>query len=307
MIAVTPHTRRGCSRLATVVFVLMLGWMVAACGGSAAGSSSASSANDSAPGPVQVLYAGSLVRLMERRVGPAFNKATGITFSGYGGGSTQLANEIKGRVRTGDVFISASPQVDDMLKGPANGAWVSWVADFATAPLVVGFEPSSRFAAALNTASWERVVTRSGFLVGRTDPVLDPKGRLTVEAIQQAAQGTHDPALLALEERHDTVFPEETLLGRLEAGQLDAGFFYANEAKEAGLATAALTPVSLSATYTLTVLEHAPHRAAAVSFVSYLLGPLGRRLLAADGLHIATPPHVTGTGVPMTLDSVLGR
>jgi molybdate/tungstate transport system substrate-binding protein len=30
-------------------------------------------------------------------------------------------------------------------------------------------------------------------------------------------------------------FPEQTLLGRLEAGQLDDGFFYSIEAREAGI------------------------------------------------------------------------
>jgi molybdate/tungstate transport system substrate-binding protein len=243
---------------------------------------------------------------MEHDVGPSFSKVTGVSFSGFGAGSSQLANQIKGGVRVGDVFISASPLVDSTLEGSANGGWVSWVVQFASAPLVLGYERHGRFAAALGTVSWERAVTRSGFLVGRTDPVLDPKGKLTVQVLQRAAQIDRDPSLLGLLQSANNVFPEETLLGRLEAGQLDAGFFYANEAKEAGLATVGLSPVSLSASYTITILEHAPHHAAAMSFVSYLLGRSGRRLLTADGLHVVTPPHVHGTGVPSGLRSVLG-
>ena len=303
----TRAKRRPFGAATLVAMMLGLGSAVAACGDSSGVPSTESIRHSPVDGPVDVLYAGSLVGLMEREVGPAFSKATGISFSGFGAGSSQLANEIKGRVRTGDVFISASPQVDASLEGPANGAWLTWVAAFATAPLVLGFEPHSRFAAALETAPWERVATRSGFLVGRTDPELDPKGKLTVDAVRLAAQKDHAPALLVLAQRNDTVFPEETLLGRLEAGQLDAGFFYANEAREAGLATTGLTPVALAATYTVTVLERAPHRAAAVAFVSYLLGRSDRRILAADGLRVPTPLTVTGRDVPSSLHSVLGR
>ncbi len=43
---------------------------------------------------VNVLYAGSLVNLMEHGVGPPFDKATGDTFRGFGGGSNGLANQI---------------------------------------------------------------------------------------------------------------------------------------------------------------------------------------------------------------------
>ncbi len=62
-----------------------------------------------------MLYAGSLVNLMEHGIGPAFDKASGDTFQGYAGGSSGLANQIKGKLRQGDVFVSASPKVNDGL------------------------------------------------------------------------------------------------------------------------------------------------------------------------------------------------
>ena len=43
----------------------------------------------SAEGTVSVLYAGSLVNLMERGVGPTFSKATGEQFRGYAGAPTK--------------------------------------------------------------------------------------------------------------------------------------------------------------------------------------------------------------------------
>ena len=55
---------------------------------------------------VNVLYAGSLVNLMERGVGPAFDQTSGDRFQGYAGGSVKLANEIKGKLRRG-TYLSA--------------------------------------------------------------------------------------------------------------------------------------------------------------------------------------------------------
>src|ERR1700733_8032414 len=95
----------------------------------------------SAAGTVSVLYAGSLVNLMERGVGAAFDKASGDQFQGYAGGSNGLANQIKGKLRRGDVFISANPTVNDGLMGAANGDWVNWYISFAQSPVVIGHAP----------------------------------------------------------------------------------------------------------------------------------------------------------------------
>jgi molybdate/tungstate transport system substrate-binding protein len=104
-----------------------------------------------AAGTVNVLYAGSLVNQMEHGVGPAFDNATGCQFRGYASGSFMLANLIKDRLRQSDVFISASPKVNDSLMGAANGDWVSWYITFAQSPLVIGYNPSSKFAAEFKT------------------------------------------------------------------------------------------------------------------------------------------------------------
>jgi molybdate/tungstate transport system substrate-binding protein len=101
------------------------------------------------------------------------------------------------------------------------------------------------------------------------------------------------------------VYPEDTLVGRLQSGQLDAGFFYAAEARAAGIPTVPLTGRTFAASYTITVLRAAPHEAAAEAFVEYLLGPGARPLLNADGFVLTAPPPVSGTGVPASLQGVL--
>jgi molybdate transport system substrate-binding protein len=83
---------------------------------------------------VDVLYAGSLVNLMEHGIGPAFDQASGERFRGYPGGSKLLANQIEGRLRQADVFISAAPAVNAQLMGAANGDWERWYVTFAQSP-----------------------------------------------------------------------------------------------------------------------------------------------------------------------------
>lgn len=259
-----------------------------------------------ASGTVNVLYAGSLEDVMNSSIGPAFHRATGYTLSGYPAGSTDLAAEIRGKVRRGDVFISAAPQVNRRLEGSKNGGWVSWYAPFASTRLVLGYNPHSRFAAALNAKPWYRVIAQPGFRLGFTDPKLDPKGVLAVKALDTAAKRHHEPALERIATDQSDLFPEQDLVGRLQAGQLDAAFFYTVEASAARIPTLSLGPIDETATYTITVLNHAPDTAGAESFVRFLLSRHGMRLLEHVGL-ATVRPVARGRGVPHRLGSVIKR
>src|SRR5664280_2546590 len=184
----------------------------------------ASSAKHS--GTVNVLYAGSLLDLMQQQIGPAFHKATGYTVTGFSAGSSALATEIKGGTEVGDVFISASPTADNGLIGASNGNWVASYQEFGRSPLVLGYNPSSNFAKALQSQPWYNVVTEPGFLLGRTDPATDPKGVLAVDALTGVGLSYNIPSLAPLATSTSNVFAETSLVGELQAGQLDAGFFY---------------------------------------------------------------------------------
>lgn len=299
--------RRNPAVLAVMVSVIAASVIAGGCGSSGGTSAAPLSGGTAAraSGPVDVLYAGSLLDVMERQVAPGFEAATGYSLEGFAAGSDALAEQVKGKVRVADVFISASPPVNGTLEGASNGAWESWYATFATSPLVLGYNPSSRFAHELRTKPWYQVVGEAGFLLGRTDPANDPKGSLAVTALEDAARHHREPALERLATTTSDVFPEETLIGRLQAGQLDAGFFYASEAAAASIPTVSLKGLDLGATYTVSVLDRAPHRAAAVSFVRYLLGARGRATLERFGFHLLDPYEVSGTGVPAALSGVL--
>ena len=243
---------------------------------------------------VNVLYAGSLVNLMEHGIGPAFDKATGDTFRGFGGGSNGLANQIKGKLRRADIFISANPKVNDTLMGDASGDWVSWYVTFAQSPLVIGYSPSSRFAAELSTKPWYEVLREPGIKIGRTDAKLDPKGALTVQLLDRAEQVYHQPglaqAVLGGPDNPEQVRPEENLVGRLQSGQVDVGFFYSTETSDLKIPSIPLPQeVALSAVYTVTVLRDAADPAAAARFVDFLLSPPGQAVLKQHGLDVVTP------------------
>jgi molybdate/tungstate transport system substrate-binding protein len=110
--------------------------------------------------------------------------------------------------------------------GAANGDWVSWYIIFAQSPLAIGYSPASKFAADFKSKPWYQVLQEPGIKVGRTDPKLDPKGALTVKLMDAAETFYKSPGLskkiIGAPENPAQVLPEETLVGRLQSGQLDA-------------------------------------------------------------------------------------
>jgi molybdate/tungstate transport system substrate-binding protein len=317
--------------LALPSLALIATLLLAACGG-ASNTSSTGSSKPTATTPkakVSVLYAGSLVNLMEKKIGPAFQQATGYPYQGEGKGSTALANEIKGHLRSPDIFISADPAVDQTLMGATNGNYVSWYATFTRTAMVIGYNPKSKFAADLQAAAngvkpWYQVLEEPGLRIGRTDPLLDPKGVRTIMLMELAENYYHQPGLtsriLGAPENSAQIFPEEALVSRLGSSELDAGFFYLNEVKDQNLpyinlptqinlsdpslnstyAQASYTPPKGGKTqhgaaivYTITIPSTSKNTAGAIAFVNFLLSSQGQAILTGDGL-LTTQPAFSG-------------
>ncbi len=325
-------------RLCGLLFLLTL--LLAACGSTTGSGSATPTAVPKSK--VSVLYAGSLVNLMEKKIGPAFTETTGYPYEGEGKGSTALANEIKGKLRTPDIFISAAASADKSLMGAANGNYVSWYAPFARTSIVIGYNPNSKFASYLQAAAngskpWYQVLEEPGLRLGRTDPALDPKGVRTIIVMELAQKYYNQPNLsqkiLGSAENTSQIFPEEELVARLGTGQLDAGIFYLNEAKEANLPYITLPDQinlgnpSLNTTYaqasytdpktgdvtkgsatvyTITIPNTSKNMAGAIAFVSYLFSSQGESILTGDGMTLVTPT-VSGdaSAVPGQLQSIL--
>jgi molybdate/tungstate transport system substrate-binding protein len=270
--------------------------------GAAPGASAAGAKNK-----VSAIFAGSLVDIMEKSLGPEFTAATGYPFEGFGGGSNADAAAIKGKIREGDVFVSAAASADHELEGPANGSWVSWYSTFTSSSLVLGYDRNTKFGKELAAGKpWYKVITEPGILVGRTDPQADPKGKLTVEAVDAAARKLHDPALVKALGSFP-VFEETSMLARLQAGQIDAGFFYVVEAKTAHVPTVPLTPIYKYASYTVTLLNNGANPTGGEALVSFLLSPKRKAVEQKYGL-VPVKPTFSGkaSAVPKSLRRIVG-
>lgn len=236
--------------------------------------------------PVTVLYAGSLVTPMEGPIKAALAQR-GIDFLGQPGGSKELANLILANLRSPDVFIAVDPKLISKL-----GDRVASSTTFAGTSLGVAWAPQSRFASLFESVrtrqtTLRQALLRPGVKIGRTDPMLDPKGSYTVMGVTTWLGTDGERQLLGNDENAAQIFPEEDLLARVETGQVDVGFFYQTEAVARGWhfiplpGAAALTD---KITYTLAIMKNAPHPAAAKSFADFILTGAGRKILESAGL-----------------------
>jgi len=271
--------------------------------------------------PVTVLYAGSLVTVMERSVAPELAKQ-GIEFRGEAKGSNALANLISSGLRQPDVFISADPKLIDGLMGGAKPL-ARWGITFATTRLVIGYARGSRFAADFQSVARKEkkladVLLEPGLRLGRTDPVLDPKGYRSIIATKLLAADGGPPDLVARllgDDRNPAqILPEEALLARLESGDIDGAFLYSTEAvarnvpfvelpananlgdpaQAAHYASVSVTVdgkthVGGIAAYAFTIPTVAPHPATAERFITFLFSPDGRALLTKNGVTLIHP------------------
>jgi len=318
---------------AGLVFLLLL----SACG-STTSANPAPTPTPAPKGTVSVAYAASLTNIFEKVVRPAFDQSTGYTYQGEAKGSSALVNEIKGKLSFPDVYISANPKLNVQLMGTANGNYASWYLDFARTEMVIGYNSNSKFvadfqAAANGTKQWYQVLEEPGLRLGRTDPLLDPKGVNTIYTLELAAAYYNQPGLekkiLGSDENTSQIFPEEELVSRLGAGQLDAGFFYINEVKgpnipyislpdQVNLGNATMASQYATATwknpktnavskgapivYTVTVLNTAKNKAGGIAFANFLLSSQGQSLLQGQGV-LTTPLTAGGdaTAIPQQL------
>ncbi len=247
-----------------------------------------------ASGTVDVLYCGSFLDLMTQYIGPAFHRATGYTVSGFSNGSTALATEIKGKVEVGDVFISASPTADTSLEGSGQrqlGVVLQGVRVLAARARATTRRRSSP--ATSKTKPWYNVVDLPHFLLGPNRSRDRPQGRARRGRLDaRRRRPTTCAALNAIAKSSSNVYEETALVGDLQSGQLDAGFFYAVEAAAAHIKTVPLDGTNLAGEYTVTILNRAPHEAAAKAFVNFLLSAAGQRILRANGVTPIVPAKV---------------
>jgi len=226
-------------KLARAAAGLMLLATAAGCGGHAA----------VAP-VVSVAYAGSLGPVMDLGVGPAFQRANHIKYEGRGAGSFGLAREIAAGTISADVFYSIGTKpIDDL------GERHAWAACFASAPLVIAYNPASPFASALKAVATAHapiqslfaILSRPGFKLGRTNPRTDPQGQAFYLMVVLAQKLYHLPAdtvsrVVGAPDNPSQVLSETAVVSQVQAGTIDASSAFLPEAISRHLPYVTLPP-----------------------------------------------------------------
>jgi molybdate/tungstate transport system substrate-binding protein len=274
---------------------------------------------------VSVLYAGSLINIFENEIKSAFQNSTGYNFIGEGKGSVQISNMILDGFRKPDVFVSADTTPIERLMNNSLPL-TNWLIKFASAELVIAYNPHSPFASDLIKASkdyeilpWYKVLEKEGLKFGRTDPELDPKGYYTVIAAKLANIYYNDPKIkdriLGEDRNKQQIFPEEVLKSILDSGQIDATAAYKHEAIAKGLPYISIPDqINLSEPnytnfynkkfyklgtgetiygnpifFSFTIPNTVENIAGAISFSKFLLSEDGKRILEQVGLRSIKP------------------
>lgn len=270
---------------------------------------------------IRVTYAGSMGKVMDQALGPAFAKAHHGRYEGQGQGAYGMARLLAGRKITADVFVSITPGPMQILKA---AGLIDHAEPVASTSMVVAYSPKGKFAQQFARAkgsdtSWLKVLATPGLKFGRTDPVNDPKGQniiftLLLAEKYYAQPGIADRILGGYQNPAQTHL-EGGLLARLESGQVDAAAGYESEVISAHLPYIALPDeINLSnpamaqrwydtvtfrvkdshgqdqtlhtqpLVYYAAVLKNAPHGGAAgQAFIDFLRSPAGQALLKQHG------------------------
>jgi molybdate/tungstate transport system substrate-binding protein len=244
------HHRAVPMRWRAAITLSIVGVLAAACG---SGSSvvTSTTAPAAAHGTAAVACAGSLLKLYEDTLGPAFKTATGDSFGGPPcAGSLALASEILANEINPGVFVAVGAHAIKELF-PTNRA--KFAMSVAADPLVIGYSSKSRYYTQLNEVRsgkmslaylWSLFAT-PGFKLGRTDPTQDPQGiffileSMLAQKVLNLPAGEADQALGITPSspfgNKSQMLDEDALPTDIATGIVDAGTEYLPEAKQYGL------------------------------------------------------------------------
>jgi len=196
---------------------------------------------------IRVTYAGSMGKVMDQGLGPAFAKADNGEYQGQGQGAYGMARLLASHKIVADVFVSITPGPMQILK---DAGLIDDAVPVASTSMVIAWSPKGRHAAQFEQASrkqdgsWLKLLAQKDVTFGRTDPYVDPKGQNIVFSLMLAEKyyrmpGIADKILGSLQNPEQT-HQEGGLLARLESGQVDAAAGYESEVRSAHLPYVAL-------------------------------------------------------------------
>ena len=289
---------------------------------------------------VIIFHAGSLsvpLAAMEK----AFEKVhPEIDIQREGSGSRKCARKVSDLGKECDIMASADFTVIDNLLIPK---FATWNIRFATNQMVLCYSDKSAYAKELTPESWTDILARKGVEWGHSDPNLDPCGYRSLMVLQLAEKAFENPGLnqrLLANRPLRNVRPKEVeLIALLENGALDYAWEYRSIAvqhklkflslpQEINLSNYALdsfyrqaevevsgkkpgqkiTLRGKSITYGVTLINDAPHKTAAIKFLSYMLAPEGGlKILKNMGQPPIVPARVNNEKVVVILPESLQK
>lgn len=196
---------------------------------------------------IRVTYAGSMGKVMDQGLGPAFAKADNGEYQGQGQGAYGMARLLASHKIEADVFVSITPGPMQILK---DAGLIDDAVPVASTSMVIAYNPKGKNAAKFEQAgqkkdgSWLNLLAQKDISFGRTDPHVDPKGQNIVFTLMLAEKyykmpGIAEKILGSLQNPEQT-HQEGGLLARLESGQVDAAAGYESEVRSAHLPYIAL-------------------------------------------------------------------
>jgi molybdate/tungstate transport system substrate-binding protein len=282
-----------------------------------------------APTTLKVYAAGTLAVPFDQ-VNKAFQRLhPDVAVEPQFGGSVMMARRITDLQQPADVYAAADYTVIPDILGKAG--YASWFIGFASNAVTVAYTTRSRGAKQINADNWYRIVSRPGVVIGRSDPDTDPSGYQFLQMLSLASDYYHQPDLeqrvLGNSPQNAMRDTETSLISALQLGEIDYLAIYTSSAKShhfeylrlpadidlSDPSRASLYAIGRAATvhgvrrgkpivYAVTVPSSAEHRALALDYVRFLIGPEGRSILAQSGFEpLAQPWAHGGAAVPDVL------
>lgn len=261
----------------------------------------------------------------------SFARRTGTVVQQENGASLELARRITELGRVPDVIALADQEVFPQLLVPRSA---SWYVRFARNRMVLAYTDRSAGAEDVRADNWHRLLQRRDVRVGRSDPTLAPVGYRTLLLYRLAEAHYRIPGLAArLEARTPPALIRSNaseLVALLQAGELDYIVDYESLARANRLRYVALpadidlgdpartaqyarasvqvarrtdtaTYVGAPIVYAASIPREAPHRAAGLRFLQYLLSPAGQAVLRSGAVDALRTPEMVGDSVPAPL------
>jgi molybdate/tungstate transport system substrate-binding protein len=229
-------------------------------------------------------------------------------------GSLVCARKITELKKPCDIIASSDYFVINKLLIPD---YASWSIRFATNEIVIAYQEKSKYSNEINSGNWMDILQKKDVIYSRSDPDSDPCGYRTVFTFMLAEKYYKKPGLTEKmsAKNKDYIRPKEVdLVALLESNAIDYMFQYKSVAIQHGLKYIVLPKeINLSdpskkdiyssvstdvagskpgikmkvtgdyINYSITVLDNAPQKEAAVSFLEFLLGPQGREIFKNNG------------------------